>query len=52
MFNTTITKIKRALKSFGVKGTLTAYQMGDIVVVKINGVDFGIWCTNKNTFVA
>jgi len=51
MFEKIIEKIKKALDYLGVVGKLTAYQMGDRVIVKINSQDFGIWDTYKNTFI-
>ena len=44
--------IKNALKSLGVKGSATlAYITADRVLVTVNGEYFGLWDSEKNTFV-
>ncbi len=48
----TINNLKRALDSFGIEGQATGrYVSEDRVVVTVNGEYFGLWDSEKNTFI-
>ena len=48
----TINNIRKALTTLGVKGSAQLrYANADRIVITVNGEYFGIWDSEKNTFV-